>query len=108
MRLTAGPRPRETSWIWLAKVVSGVLIFVLLIVHLIVNHLVAEGGLLTYADVLVYYANPLIPAMEGIFLVFVVTHALLGMRGIVLDLDPSPALTRRLDAVFVGVGALAI
>ena len=32
-----------------------------------------------------YYANPLIPVMEGVFLIFVVIHALLGMRGIILD-----------------------
>jgi succinate dehydrogenase hydrophobic anchor subunit len=108
MRITAQPRPREGTWLWLAKVLSGVIVFALLIIHLIVNHLVAQGGLLSYADVLAYYANPIIPVMEGVFLVFVVTHALLGLRGIVLDLDPPPAVARGLDMLFsvMGIGAI--
>jgi succinate dehydrogenase hydrophobic anchor subunit len=74
----------------------------------VVNHLVAQGGLLTYADVLAYYANPIVPLMEGAFLVMVVTHALLGVRGIVLDISPAPAIVRGVDALLCGAGALAI
>ena len=108
MRIATQPRPREGTWLWLAKVLSGVIVFALLIIHLIVNHLVAQGGLLSYADVLAYYANPIIPVMEAVFLVFVVTHALLGLRGMVLDLDPPPALAHGLDLLFstVGIGAI--
>jgi succinate dehydrogenase / fumarate reductase membrane anchor subunit len=108
MRMAAVSRPREGTWLWLAKVLTGVLVFALLIIHLVVNHLVAQGGLLTYADVLAYYANPIIPLMEGAFLVMVVTHALLGVRGIVLDMSPTPAIVRGVDALLCGVGALAI
>jgi succinate dehydrogenase / fumarate reductase membrane anchor subunit len=84
------------------------MVFALLLMHLIVNHLVAQGGLLSYADVLNYYAHPLIPLIEGVFLIFVVTHALLGLRGIILDLDPSPAIARGLDLLFsaIGIGAI--
>lgn len=108
MALMTRPLPREGTWLWLAKIVSGALVFLLLMVHLVVNHLVAQGGLLSYADVLGYYAHPLIVVMEGIFLTLVVAHALLGMRGIALDLDPPPALVRALDVLFclVGVGAV--
>ena len=100
-------RPREETRLWLAKIVSGALVFVLFLVHLVVNHLVVQGGLLSYADVLRYYANPLIPVMEGVFLTLVVGHALLGMRGIVLDLNPPPALARGIDLLLliVGLGA---
>jgi succinate dehydrogenase hydrophobic anchor subunit len=108
MGITTLPRPREETWLWLAKVLSGVVIFALLIAHLIVNHLVAQGGLLSYTEVIAYYAHPLIPLMEGAFLIFVVTHALLGVRGIVLDLDPPPALARGLDLLFSAVGIVAI
>jgi succinate dehydrogenase / fumarate reductase membrane anchor subunit len=109
MRIATQPRPREGTWLWLAKVLSGVMVFALLLMHLVVNHMVAQGGLLSYADVLNYYAHPLIPLIEGVFLIFVVTHALLGLRGIILDLGPSPALARSLDALFssVGIGAIA-
>ena len=108
MRITAMSRPREGAWLWLAKVLTGVSVFALLIIHLVVNHLVAEGGLLTYADVLAYYANPIVPLMEGAFLVLVVTHALLGIRSIVLDMGPAPAIVRGVDMFLCGVGALAI
>lgn len=101
-------RAREQGWLWAAKLLTGVAIFALLIAHLVVNHLVAQGGLLTYADVLAYYANPLIPLMEGFFLVFVVSHALLGLRGIALDLSPPARLVRWLDRLLLTVGALAV
>jgi len=108
MKIAEFPRPHEGTWLWLAKVLTGVLIFALLMLHLVVNHLVASGGLLTYADVLAYYANPAIRLMEGAFLVLVVTHALLGVRGIVLDLSPAPAVMRGVDVLLCGAGVLAI
>lgn len=101
-------RAREQGWLWAAKLLTGVAIFALLIAHLIVNHLVAQGGLLSYADVLAYYANPLIPLMEAFFLVFVVSHALLGLRGIALDLSPPARLVRWLDGLLLAVGLSAI
>lgn len=101
-------RPHETAWLWMAKIVTGVLIFAILGLHLVVNHLVVEGGLLTYNDVLRYYSNPLIPIMEGFFLIFVVSHALLGVRGIVLDLNPSTRFVRGLNIGLIAFGAVAI
>ena len=100
--------PREHAWLWLAKMVTGVLIFALLGVHLVVNHLVAAGGLLSYADVLAYFAHPAIPVMEAVFLVLVVTHALLGIRSIVLDLEPSAATLRWCDGALGIVGVAAV
>jgi succinate dehydrogenase / fumarate reductase membrane anchor subunit len=107
MQIAAVSRPREGAWLWLAKVLTGVLVFALLIIHLVVNHLVAAGGLLSYADVLAYYAHPIVPLMEGTFLILVVTHALLGVRGIVLDMSPAPAIMRWVDVLLCGAGALA-
>lgn len=108
MGIAASSRPREGAWLWLAKVMTGVLVFALLVIHLVVNHLVAKGGLLTYADVLIYYANPIVPLMEGAFLVLVVAHALLGVRGIVLDISPAPAIMRAVDALLGIVGTVSI
>lgn len=102
------PRGSERGWLWLLKVASGALIIILIGVHFVVNHFVAEGGLLTYADVIRYYQNPLIPLMEIIFLVCVVSHSLIGLRGIVLDLHPSPGVLRVVDRVFILFGAGAI
>lgn len=108
MSAAAMPRPQEHTWLWLAKIGTGVLVFVVLAIHLMVNHFVAQGGLLTYADVLAYYANPIIPLMEGLFLVFVVTHALLGVRGILLDLSPSARAVRLMDGLLATIGLAAI
>jgi succinate dehydrogenase hydrophobic anchor subunit len=108
MRSVTQSRTAESAWLWLAKLVTGAAILAILIIHLIVNHLVAAGGLLTYADVLAYYANPIIPVMEAFFLIFVISHALLGVRSIVLDLGPAAHTRWWLDRALVVVGASAI
>ena len=102
------PKPREGAWLWLYKIVAGLLIVVLLGVHFIVNHLVAPEGLLTYQEVVRYYTHPIVPIMEIAFLVFVVSHALVGLRSILLDLNPSEKLLKFLDGILVLVGVGAI
>lgn len=106
--MTPSLKPTENAFLWLLKVVSGVLIVVILIIHLIVNHFVAPEGLLSYAEVVAYYQNPLIPIMEGFFLVFVVVHSLLGIRSILLDLKPSRALMSVIDSSLTLFGLAAI
>ncbi len=101
-------RSGENVWLWLAKLLTGVGIVVVLLVHLVVNHFVAEGGLLTHAEVVEYYTNPWIVLMEAVFLVFVVSHSLLGMRSIVLDLRPARGILRLVDAAFLVIGAVSI
>ncbi len=105
---TPSPKVREGAWLWLFKIAAGLVIILLLGVHFVVNHLVAPGGLLTYADVVSYYANPIIAVMEGLFLAFVLGHALVGIRGIILDLNPSDQALRLVDWVLVVVGAAAL
>ncbi len=99
------PKPREGTWLWLFKIIAGLLIVVLLGVHFVINHLVAPTGLLTYADVIRYYQTPIVPIMEIFFLIFVVSHALVGLRGILLDLNPSDALLKGMDILFWLVGS---
>ncbi len=87
----SSPRPGETTWLWLIKIVTGPLLLVLLILHLTVNHYLgsSSSGLMTYDDIIRYFQNPIIPAIEILFLITVVTHSLIGLRGIVLDMNPS-------------------
>jgi succinate dehydrogenase hydrophobic anchor subunit len=99
---------QENAWLWLVKIVTGVLVVVLILVHLVVNHLVVQGGLLTYADVIAYVATPGIALLESCFLVIVVTHSLIGVRGIMLDLNPSLKLVKILDIILVVLGSAAI
>lgn len=100
-------KPQEGAWLWLLKIIAGLLIIIILGIHLWVNHMVAPGGLLSYADVLAYYQNPIIPIMEILFLVFVITHALLGLRSILLDLNPKPSILRLINIGFLMVGIAA-
>jgi len=85
------PRPGETTWVWMIKIVTGPLLVLVLILHFIVNHYLGSmsSGLMTYDDVIAYFQNPIIPAIEILFLVTVVTHCLIGLRGILLDMNPS-------------------
>lgn len=105
---TSAPRSGENSWLWLVKIVTGPLLIVLILVHFIVNHFIGQNGLLTYADVVAYYSNPLIPLMEIIFLATVVTHSLSGLRGIILDLKPSRGVLTAVDWLLTLVGVAAI
>lgn len=108
IKMNPTPKSTENAWLWLLKITSGVLIIVILILHLIVNHFTAPEGLLSYAEVVKYYQNPLIPIMEGFFLIFVVVHSLVGLRSILLDLNPSPVLLRIADGVLALIGTGAV
>lgn len=105
---TSAPRSGENSWLWLVKIVTGPLLIVLILVHFIVNHFIGQNGLLTYADVVAYYNNPLIPLMEILFLATVVTHSLSGLRGIILDLKPSRGVLTAVDWLLALVGVAAV
>lgn len=87
----SAPRPGETTWIWLIKIVTGPLLVLVLALHMVVNHYLGSTstGLMTYEDVIRYFQNPIIPAIEILFVIIVVTHSLIGLRGIVLDMNPS-------------------
>jgi succinate dehydrogenase hydrophobic anchor subunit len=86
-----GPRPEENSTLWLVKITTGPLLVLVIILHFTVNHYMGStsSGLMTYEDVIKYFQNPLIPVVEILFLITVVTHCLIGLRGIFLDLKPS-------------------
>lgn len=102
------PKSGENTWLWLLKIASGLLIVIILFVHYIYNHMVPENALMTYEDVVQYYQNPIVPLMEIIFVTFVVTHALLGLRSIILDLRPSRTVLSLINWSFLIVGAVSI
>jgi len=101
------PKLREGTWLWLLKIAGGLLIVIVLGIHFVINHLVAPGGLLSYQDVINYYKVPIVPVMEIVFLILVVSHSLIGLRSILLDLNPSDRLLKLIDTVLIvaGLGA---
>lgn len=102
------PKHNESVWLWLTKIIAGLLVIVVLGIHFVINHAVAPGGLLSYEDVIRYYKVPIVPIMEAFFLVVVVTHALLGIRGIILDLNPKQTIRKIMDVLLTAAGCLAI
>ena len=94
------------SVLWLLQAASGLMLILVLGLHMIAQHFVVEGGLRTYADVIAYIANPLIFALEVIFLLVVTLHAFLGLRAVLLDLGLTPSVARVLDA-FLALAGIA-
>ena len=101
-----GRSPRV--WHWTAG--SGMALVALATLHIVAQHFVVhqKGGLRTYAEVLSYIANPVIFVLETGFLFAVTVHAMLGIRGILHDLDLSPRAARRLDATLWVVGTVTV
>jgi succinate dehydrogenase hydrophobic anchor subunit len=102
------PRPRggRSGRSWTATTLTGLGLLVLLAIHMVANHFVVRsvGGLRSYRQVLEYISAPAIFTIEAIFLLFVTVHAMLGVRGVLLDLDPSPRTQRWIDAGLVALG----
>jgi succinate dehydrogenase / fumarate reductase membrane anchor subunit len=101
-------KKNEKSILWMLKQLSGVLVFILIFVHLIVNHFVSPNGLLSYQDVVRYLANPGIAVMEITFLIVVTAHSLMGVRSVILDFNPSDKAISIIDKVFIIVGIAAV
>ena len=106
----AGPRPGENTWIWLIKIVTGPLLILVIALHFTVNHYMGSmsSGLMTYDDIIAYYQNPLIPTIEIVFLATVVTHCLIGLRGIVIDMNPSRKVLSVVTWLLVALGVFSV
>jgi len=108
-RVEAYRRGRSSRvWHWTAG--TGMALVVLATMHIVAQHFIVhqKGGLRTYAEVLSYIGNPVIFVLEAAFLVAVTIHGMLGVRGILHDLDPSPRTRRRIDRALWIVGALTV
>lgn len=99
---------RSRTWRWTAA--TGIALLVLVTVHMVAHHFVVEeiGGLRTYDDVIAYISTPLIFVIEGIFLVVVTIHAMLGLRSVLFDLGLGAARRRLVDRGLLVVGILTV
>lgn len=108
--MAAAPeRPtRSRSWRWTA--VTGVALVALVTIHMVAHHFVVDeiGGLRTYQHVLDYIATPVIFVIEGVFLVAVTVHAMLGLRSVLLDLGPSERVRRLVERGLVILGIVTV
>jgi succinate dehydrogenase hydrophobic anchor subunit len=93
----------KASWTWYWQVFTGVALLLLLGLHFI-----ATGGIRDFADVVSYLRNPIILVLEVLFLAVVATHAMLGVRAIVLDFGISDHAEKRLSQALTVVGVLTV
>lgn len=99
------PKP-TVAWLW--QVVTGIGLVVLLGLHMIANHFIAKGGLRDYAAVVAYLRNPIVLVLEILFLICVTTHALLGIRAILLDFGLSERVEQLVTRVLKWAGVLTV
>jgi succinate dehydrogenase hydrophobic anchor subunit len=111
---TAPPAPARQpvrsarAWRWTAG--SGVALVALATLHIVAQHFVVhqKGGLRTYSEVLSYVGNPVIFVLESGFVFAVTIHAMLGIRGILHDLDLTQRTARRVDVTLWVIGTLTV
>ncbi len=96
----------SSSWLW--QVITGVALVLLLGLHLIANHFVAQGGLRNFADVVAYLRTPVILVLEVLFLIIVTSHAMLGIRAILIDFGLSNRTEKLVSQVLTVVGILTV
>ncbi len=96
----------SSTWYW--QMITGVALVLLLGLHFIANHFIAAGGIRNFADVITYLRNPIILVLEVLFLVTVATHAMLGVRAIVMDFGISSQAEKRLSQALTVIGVLTV
>jgi len=97
---------RSSTWYW--QIFTGVALVLLLGLHFIANHFIATGGIRDFADVVSYLRNPIVLVLEVLFLIVVATHAMLGVRAIVIDFGISSQAEKRLSQVLTVIGVLTV
>jgi succinate dehydrogenase cytochrome b556 subunit len=98
----------KPAWGWILQAISGALLLVLVTLHMIANHFMVSRGLRDTADVQSYFSNPVVVAIEVLFLGVVVWHGLLGLRSIIFDFGFSPRTERRITWILTVVGVAAV
>lgn len=106
MQRSIEEKRRSGVWVWQA--LTGVVLVILLSLHMIVHHFVVEGGLRTYEQVLDYVGNPLVVAVEILFLVTVTYHAMVGVRAILFDLNLSDRQKALVTRALTVLGAVVV
>ncbi|HEY5904184.1 MAG: hypothetical protein ACAH81_00400 [Actinomycetota bacterium] len=102
------PSTRSRSWRWTAF--TGVSLLALVTIHMVAHHFVVDeiGGLRTYQHVLDYISTPIIFVIEGVFLVVVTVHAMLGLRSVLLDFGLNERWRQRLERGLVALGIVTV
>ncbi len=93
------------AWLWQAF--TGLLLVILLTLHMIANHFMANG-LLTYEGIIQHLSNPVVLVLEILFLTSVIFHAMSGIRALILDWGVSKSVDNTVTRVLVVIGVLML
>lgn len=92
-------------WAWLFMRVSGLILVVLAVGHVIIVHLIDEGvGRVDFGFVALRWASPLWRTWDWAMLVLALVHGVIGIRNIVLDYVRPPGIRLAITGAFVVVG----
>jgi succinate dehydrogenase hydrophobic anchor subunit len=100
--------PTRAGAMWLVKAVSGVALIGFLGLHLVAQHVLVEGGLRDFDQVVAYLRHPLALTAEIGLLAAVIVHAALGVRAILVDILPGERAMARAEWVIRIVALLAL
>jgi succinate dehydrogenase / fumarate reductase cytochrome b subunit len=108
LSLMFGYRGREGTWAWLFHRISGIAIWLFVVLHVVDIYLVG-GNPRAYDDILQFYASPVGRVLEVLLGAALLYHALNGLRIIIIDLWPAMTSLHRVLwwgtwVIFIGVG----
>lgn len=94
------------SLAWIGQAVSGILLVVIVLLHLIFHHF--QAGLLSAGEVVAHVTSPAIFTLEILFVLVVTYHALLGIKAVIFDLQLSDAARQRIAMVLTVIGVITV
>ena len=97
---------KKNAYLWLFQRISGAVLLIIIIMHFVQNHLV--NHVLNYEVVVKHVSNPIVKAIEIIFLILCVFHGLSGTKGIIADLPISEKTEKILSKLFCTVGIILV
>ncbi|GAB4573820.1 MAG: succinate dehydrogenase, cytochrome b556 subunit [Anaerolineae bacterium] len=108
MNKTGTQQGRSAGALWIVQAISGLLLILLLGLHMVAQHFVAEGGIRDFQAVIAYISNPIVFLIEVVFLIVVTTHAMLGLRAVLLDTNPGQGLRQAVNWGVTLLGGAAL
>ncbi|MEW5956623.1 MAG: hypothetical protein AB1801_02785 [Chloroflexota bacterium] len=91
---------------WIGQAVSGILLIVIVLLHLIFHHF--QTGLLSAGEVVAHVADQAIFGLELLFIIVVTYHALLGIKAVIFDLQLSDAARQRVSLGLTILGVITV
>ena len=92
-------------WAWLFMRISGIVLLVLAVGHVLIMHVVGDGvGRVNFAFVAVRWRSPFWRTWDWAMLVLALIHGINGLRNITLDYVPRPGARFAINMLFYVLG----